>query len=187
MRNIILKLNILAFIFLLSTVVTAESETTEENVTSTERQYLLYVGAGSADDSNSYENDDTPFSVGFLMHQENSNKSWGVDIAGEGTALDSTYGRNNSVAQGLSYNFLYATNLSSNSDRRFDLGVIVGAREKSNDCPDSYLGYQCYADESPDVEYGFNFGAMLHVTFQTFTIGLRATGESTQLIIGFNF
>ena len=99
----------------------------------------------------------------------------GETVAGEGTALDSTYGRNNSVAQGLSYNFLYATNLSNNSDRRFDLGVIAGLREKSSDCPDSYLGYQCYADESPDVEYGFNFGAMLHVTFQTFKLIINSS------------
>ena len=161
MKNIKLKLNFLIILFLYCTVATAESQTTEESQVTKERQSLFYVGIGSKDDSSIryIKSVKLPWSLGYLQHQENSKTSWGVDIANEGTMLDSRHGMDDAMGRGLSYNLLAATNLSDSSNWRFDLGIILGLRETAVDCPESYIGYQCYADESPDYEYGFNYGA----------------------------
>ncbi|WP_415392214.1 hypothetical protein [Paracoccus sp. SJTW-4] len=60
-------------------------------------------------------------------------------------------------------------------------------REAAADCPDSYLGFQCYADTDPDTDYKGNFGGVLTVSVDRLTLGLRATGESTQMVAGFRF
>ena len=45
----------------------------------------LYLGIGSADDSNPYESDNTPWAVGWVSHLQDSNASWGLEIAGAET------------------------------------------------------------------------------------------------------
>ena len=147
----------------------------------------LYIGIGSADDSNPLESDDTPWAVGWVHHLQNSNASWGLEIAGEGTMLDSTYDNNDAIKQALSFNIIGATNLTRAPDWRVDLGLLAGFRQTAADCPDSYLGYQCYADEPPDTDYSFNFGGVLYIGYKSLSIGFRATGESNMVTLGLNF
>ena len=101
--------------------------------------------------------------------------------------LDSTYRQNKAVKQGMSFNLLLGTNLAKTELSRFDVAVLLGARQKTTDCPSSYLGYQCYADAEPDMKYGFNYGAVLTWSFKSVMVGIRATGESTQALIGMRF
>lgn len=101
--------------------------------------------------------------------------------------LDSTWGMNERPKQATSYNFLIGGNVMDNGRFRADAALLLGARESFADCPDSYLGYQCYADAEPDTDYKGNFGAVVTLSMQSFTIGLRATGESTQILAGFRF
>ena len=81
----------------------------------------LFLGIGSADESNPYESDDTPWALGWVHHSAGSNASWGIDIAGEGTMLDSTYDNNDAIKQALSFNIIGATNLTRAPDWRVDL------------------------------------------------------------------
>ena len=156
---------------------------------SSDRYYRssLYLGIGSADDSKPYESDDTPWAVGWVHHVRDSKASWGVDVAGEGTMLDSTYDRDNAIKQALSFNIIGAANLSRAPNWRLDLGLLAGFRQTSKDCPDSYLGYACYADEAPDTDYSGNFGGVLFIGYKSLSIGVRATGESTMVTLGLNF
>jgi len=147
----------------------------------------LYLGMGSADDSNPYESDDTPWALGWIHHSGGSNTSWGVDIAGEGTMLDSTYDNVNAIEQGISFNLIGATNLSKTPYWRVDLGLLAGFRQTAQECPDSYIGFQCYADEPPDADYSFNYGGVLFIGYKSLSIGFRATGESNMVTLGLNF
>lgn len=147
----------------------------------------LYLGIGSADESNPYESDDTPWALGWVHHSAGSNASWGIDIAGEGTMFDSTYDNVNAIKQAVSFNLIGATNLSTAPYWRMDLGILAGFRQTAQECPDSYLGFQCYADEPPDTDYSFNFGGVLFIGYKSLSIGLRATGESSMVTLGLNF
>lgn len=147
----------------------------------------FYIGAGHADGDAPLENDDTPFSIGFMHQRADSKLILGFDIGREGTMLDSTWGMNDRPKQATSYNFLIGGNVMDNGRFRADAALLLGARESFADCPDSYLGYQCYADAEPDTDYKGNFGAVVTLSMQSFTIGLRATGESTQILAGFRF
>lgn len=147
----------------------------------------LYVGMGSADDSNPYESDETPWAVGWVSHSQDSNASWGFEIAGEGTMLDSTYDNDNAIKQAISFNLIGAINLSTAPDWRVDLGLLAGVRQTAKDCPDSYLGFQCYADQPPDTDYSFNSGGVLFIGYELLSIGFRTTGESNMVTLGVNF
>ena len=112
-----------------------------------DKNNIFYIGFGPSSDKQD-ENDETPWSIGFIHNSSSSNKVYGFDVAAEGTMLDSTYGGNDDLAQGFSYNFLYGFDISKNKDDRLSAGLILGFIEEEADCPDSYLGYQCYADEA---------------------------------------
>jgi hypothetical protein len=129
----------------------------------------------------------TPFAVGVFYTPTGGKLDLGFDIAGEGTKLDSTYGRVNNVAQALSFNALIGTKLASVGSVRVDVAGLVGARQKSQSCPASYLGYQCYADRAPDVVYTLNYGAVVTLGYRRLLVGARVTGESTQAMLGIRF
>jgi hypothetical protein len=148
---------------------------------------LLYFGAGPSRSDSALESDRTPFSLGFLRVSPASDSVFGLDVAGEGTRLNSTWGQTRAVKQGGSINFLFGRNLSRSATSRFDAAFLIGARHKTAECPPSYVGYQCYADRDPDVSYGINYGVLLAWTQQRLMIGIRATGESAQGLIGFSF
>jgi hypothetical protein len=165
--------------FILSESIVAQEDIDKNNV--------FYIGVGSSSGSDD-ENDDTPWSLGFLHNSPTSNKVYGFDVSGEGTMLDSTYGGYDDLAQGFSFNFLYGIDVSKNQNDKISVGLLIGLIEEEQDCPDSYLGYQCYADESPDTDYGFNGGGFINYSVnESLNLGLRATSNSTQLTIGFKF
>lgn len=151
-----------------------------------EGQRLIYFGAGSASKSDPLKNSDTPLSAGFLNISNESNGVWGLDISGEGTKIEFTGGRT-SVVQATSLNFLVGSNISKVDNTRFDAAFLIGGRTSSSSCPKSYLGYQCYADQPPSTSYAMNYGVLLTMTYKSLMVGLRATGESAQGIIGFRF
>ena len=148
---------------------------------------LFYLGAGSASKSESYKSNATPLAIGYLRFSNINDNIFGFDIAGEGTMLDSTGGQYNAVKQAVSYNLLVGRNVSKNENYRFDAALLIGMRETTSSCPSSYLGYQCYADSAPDTQHGVNFGGVLTWTYKSFMLGVRATGESKQVIAGFRF
>ena len=147
---------------------------------------IIYFGAGSAETASTTVNGDTPMAIGYLALRDEG-PFFGFDIGAEGTVLDSTYGQTNKPNQAYSFNVILGTNISKHEKHRFDVGAIAGIIEKAKDCPSSYLGYACYANTAPDTEYTANFGALITYSYDKLTIGLRATGESTQLILGVKF
>jgi hypothetical protein len=147
----------------------------------------FYIGGGKTTTTDSFANQDTPFSLGYMHQVEDRKAIFGFDLAGEGTSLDSTWGMTNEPVQAMSFNFLFGSNVIDDGRIRADAALLIGLRESAADCPDSFLGYQCYADSDPIVEYQANFGAVVNVSFDKLSVGLRATGESTQLLLGMRF
>ena len=92
----------------------SESLPAQENVN---LHNMAYIGAGPTSNSND-ENNDIPWSIGVMYGSIDTNLVWGLDIAGEGTLLDSTDGFNNDLSQGLSFNFLVGRDNSRTSDGR---------------------------------------------------------------------
>lgn len=146
---------------------------------------VFYGGVGQASDEE-FEVDATPWSVGVMTQAANSRFIIGADIAGEGTMLDSTWG-DNELRQARSFNLLVGGNIATNGTMRIDAGLLLGVRETFADCPPSYLGYQCYADTEPSVEYDANYGVIVGVSFDRTMLGVRATGESVQALVGVRF
>ena len=164
-------------------VLGATSATADEN-----GQNVIYLGSGSAKSGDpTTTSNKSPFTVGYLRLSNSTDTVIGGDISGEGTMLDSSWGQNHAVKQATSFNLLLGRNLGKTENSRFDASLILGAKEKTRSCPASYLGYQCYADAKPNTSYGFNSGVALTWTYKSALIGLRATGESTQAIIGYRF
>ena len=147
---------------------------------------LFYVGAGTASSGNPQKSSDRPMSIGFLSTSNPSGPAWGLDFSGEGTKLESN-GSRTTVKQSTSINVLLGTNLSKSENTRFDAALLLGARTSSSTCPTSYLGFQCYADEPPKNSYDFNFGVVATVSYKSLMLGVRATGQSTQALIGLRF
>lgn len=148
---------------------------------------ILYVGSGVSVDKSVFATKDRPYSIGYISTYEDSSAVWGIDLAQEGTELNSTWGQKNSITSGTSINLLIGRNISQDQNYRLDVALLAGARSKSQECPKSYLGFQCYADAKPDVSYAFNYGAVIALSYKNFTIGTRLTAESRQLLLGFRF
>ena len=188
------KLLCLYFLTLISFFI--QSETDMENLDEADEytnNTLLYIGLGSTDDKDLV--DENPWAVGFLIRDEKN--FYGLDIGGEGIMVNQTrdyYSDTytiSSIDQATSFNIMAGMKVSGSSKLRADLGLLVGIIEQSSDCPSSYSSYQCYYSSSYEnrlgYEYTFNYGIVLHTTYERVTLGLRASGESTQLIFGINF
>jgi hypothetical protein len=158
---------------------------------------IFYGGIGPSDDENhvgqtpsgeriEQKVDDNPFSFGVIHKPFGREYNLGIDVAGEGVFLDSTYGQD-SLKQAMSVNLLVGTKLSENANWRLDGSLIIGARQSVSDCPDSNVEYQCYQDRAPDTEHKFNGGVLLMFSFEKLALGIRGTGESTQALVGFKF
>ena len=185
--------SLFAFCFTSFFIFSNDYESSEDVVVERETNNLLYIGLGSADDSDIVGEE--PWSVGFVFRDENN--FYGIDIAGEGVKInqsrdyyDGTY-YVESTEQATSFNLIAGIKVSGESNLRTDLGLLIGMVEQSEECPTSYSGYNCYYssyyENRSDVEYTFNYGLALHATYDRVTFGIRATGESTQIIFGFNF
>lgn len=103
-------------------------------------KHVIFAGVGSADNGNANKSDSTPWSLGYLYRgDENSKLFLGLDIAGEGTKLDNTSGNVNEIKQGFSYNLLVGRPLNFSNNWQAGVGVLLGARETGESCPDSYF------------------------------------------------
>ncbi len=156
------------------------------NMAQAEQSGAFYGGMGVNNDGAELQIDDTPFVLGALFFPSTQSVVFGFDIAGEGEMLDSTFG-SNALKQAYSFNAVLGGNLYWSEDMRTDLSAIIGFRESVKDCPDSFIGFQCYADRDPETEYELNYGAMLTITFDHALIGLRVTEQSAQALIGISF
>ena len=149
---------------------------------------VFYLGGGSAKSSNSaYSSGDTPKTFGYLKLSNLDDTVWGIDVSAEGTMFDSTYGQDNAAKQATSVNALIGQNIATSGSFRMDAAFIAGVRDRTTSCPPSYVGYQCYANTVPDTSYAFNYGVALTVSYKNILLGVRATGESTQAMVGIRF
>lgn len=147
----------------------------------------LYVGTGTNSSTGSLIDTSAPYVVGIMFKVPSRNLLVGFDFAGEGTSIDSTWGRSGAPVQATSFNMIVGATLAETARTRTDAGLIIGLRNTSATCASSFLGYRCYADAAPDMTYGVNVGAIATVSFDGFMIGLRATGESAQVVAGLRF
>lgn len=147
----------------------------------------FYLGSGRSNEDGPDVSDDTPLVLGFTHQPIGGRGVWGLDIAREGTLLDSTYGRTRAVSPATSVNLLLGRNLVETEGFKFDGALLLGIRQSSQDCDRSYLGYRCYADMEPETEYKANIGAVTTLSFRRMVLGARATGGSAQLLAGFRF
>ena len=153
---------------------------------------LFYIGLGNSNEKEII--DDEPWSVGIVIRDIDS--FYGFDIGGEGIMIEQSRNYNNSYTvesteQALSFNILAGLKVTEIQKLRIDLGLLAGIIEKSSECPSSYGSYQCYYSSTynnrADYEYTFNYGLVLHATYDRITLGVRSTGESTQVLFGINF
>ena len=152
-----------------------------------DKQYRVYFGAGSVEPATATMDAARPLSIGFLtLPDPDTGIFYGVDLGIEGIMLDSTYGRYKVPEQGVSFNGIVGRSFGSESFA-FDFGLLVGSRQTERSCPPSGVGYQCYADQDPDVSYAINYGALATLNFNDFFVGIRTTEVSQQTIIGVSF
>ena len=169
-----------------------ESSSVQDSIENNYQSGLFYIGLGNSDNTDILDNE--PWSVGLVIRDEDS--FYGFDIGGEGIMIERSRNYDNtytvdSTEQALSFNILAGLKVTENNKFRLDLGLIAGMLEKSSECPSSYGSYQCYYssvyDNRADYEYTFNYGLAIHATYERITFGVRATGESTQMLFGINF
>lgn len=149
--------------------------------------YRLYLGAGSMEAATATMEAARPFAFGGLTQPDPDTRTfYGIDFGFEGIMLDSTYGQQDVPKQGSSINGIVGRSFGSESFA-FDFGLLVGSRQTERSCPPSGVGYQCYADQDPDVSYAINYGALATLNFNDFFVGIRTTEVSQQTIIGVSF
>ncbi len=192
MSNLKKSLIILFVLTLPLKTLAEESSSVQDSIESNYQSGLFYIGLGNSDNTDILDNE--PWSVGLVIRDEDS--FYGFDIGGEGIMIERSRNYDNtytvdSTEQALSFNILAGLKVTENNKFRLDLGLIAGLLEKSSECPSSYGSYQCYYssvyDNRADYEYTFNYGLAIHATYERITFGVRATGESTQMLFGINF
>lgn len=151
-----------------------------------DRASIFYLGFGVNNDDADVEDSDTPFVGGIITASDSDTLVYGLDFGMEGMMLDSTYGANG-YKQAMSFNALVGANLHRTDDFSVDGAALIGVIETAADCPDSFVGYQCYANAEPDVDYDINLGGLVNVRFDVWSVGMRATKTSTQAIVGYKF
>ena len=138
---------------------------------------LMYVASGSATTGN-----DKAYSIGFMKISNSNERQWGADVSAEGTMF-----HNGRPETANSVNLLVGSNFGKSDFGRLDGAFLVGMRGKTSDCPKSYIGYRCYADGDPTVKFGLNYGVVMTWSYKSILVGIRATGESKQALLGFRF
>jgi len=138
---------------------------------------VMYVGSGTAKTGN-----DKAYSIGFMKISNSNERQWGADVGGEGTMH-----HNGSPETANSVNLLVGSNFGKSDFGRLDGAFLIGIRGKSSSCPASNLGFRCYADQDPSVKFGLNYGVVMTWSYKSILVGIRATGESKQALLGFRF
>jgi len=150
------------------------------------RELLIGIGSGTGGDA-SLEYSGTPWSVNLLFRDLAKRRYFGIDFAGEGTSLNNTSGKYNEVEQGFSFNVQYGGTANLRPAVRLGGGFLIGLRLTGKSCPDSYLGYECYAGEAPTPEYALNYGSAVFAGVGKVTVGARVSGVSKQVLVGFAY
>lgn len=152
------------------------------------RGNTVYFGAGASLADTSQDNS-IPFSIGYMYRWRDTEYFVGVDIAGEGVALDNTSGRTNVPRQAMSTNFIFGPtwDFQMRGPNVVGAGFLFGFRTTDVSCPDSYLGFRCYADQTADLDFSLNAGLVVHWAVPSWLFGIRLTTESGQITFGFNF
>ena len=151
--------------------------------------FVIYGGLGEGDLETDTKNGDMPWAIGGLAYAP-TGTFYGFDIGGEGTSIDSTYRNTEVPVQANSFNAILGRSLggaSADGGVSLDVGILLGFRETAADCPDSFVGFRCYADRDPDYDHTLNRGAILLVRFDEAVIGLRSTSASQQIVFGLSF
>lgn len=148
---------------------------------------ILYGGLGMAETTDPTVSHAVPWTVGFIYQPAAHRYFVGLDFAGEGTSLNNTSNQSNGIDQGLSLNLIVGGSAPVGSPTQVGAGLLLGGRRVGLECPDSYLGYQCYADEAPTPSYAVNAGGLVHLTIGRLFVGVRATTESRQGLLGISF
>lgn len=171
-----LNKTILASVFALTTSFGALAE---------DYNHTIYLGGGV--NTESAASNSTPVSIGYIYNPESSNFYHGVDVSAEGLLYDSTSRRDNVEEQGTSVNYLTGYNFNFSNGVTVSTGVLMGIRITEEECPDSYLGYRCWADREPQRESEFNYGGTVHVKYKHLFVGARISGVSNQILVGYTF
>ena len=181
------------FLALLISAFLSHAKANDENI--------FYVGTGTSKAGSQSISNTAPVTLGYVRQSKATATVWGVDISGEGSVPNSTWGQridpssgNNALKKPTSFNFfttsinfMVGKAIGESQVSRFDVALIAGVREKSTDCQATSLGYQCLANSSPNTTRELNYGAVVTWTYQKIMFGARATGESNQLLIGIRF
>lgn len=138
----------------------------------------IFVTYGSNTD-----NEESAFSIGLLSQPDDKGFRFGFDLGFEGEKLE-CYGGDCYGELGISFNGLVGY---TPMDSKWTVGVLAGFSQETSDCPRSGLGFRCWADRTPDTEYGFNYGGFLQYHFEKYGVFLRATSNSTQAGLTFRF
>lgn len=157
---------------------------------------IVYFGGGVSRKSGGFDNlgasygsfsdNNLALTFGYLRGSNKSRLVGGADISYEGTMLDGTYG-SYSTRGAFSFNGIVGVNVARTDSVRFDVAGLLGAREKTTDCPSSFLGYQCYANRPPDRNFSVNYGGLAAFSYKKLVVGARVTGASTQGLLGIRF
>lgn len=111
---------------------------------------------------------------------------FGVEWSQEGTQYVHEYGHSQ-FKTASAYNFIIGMKAVEAKGLRIDVNAILGVRDDTSTCPDSYLGYKCYADQEPSSTYKFNYGALVTASYGHLMLGYRYTPISHQIIFGIRF
>ena len=168
----------------------------QPQTTSEPGKNIVYFGGGVSRKGSDFDNlgtnfgdfsdNELAFSIGYLRVSNKSRLIGGVDVSYEGTMLDGTFG-SYSTRGAFSFNGIVGVNVARKNNVRFDVAGLIGAREKTTDCPASNLGFACYADREPDRSYTVNYGGIAAFSYKKLAVGVRVTGASTQGLIGIRF
>ena len=145
--------------------------------------FIFYGGVGKSLEDSRSSSDATPWTIGFLAKASQFSGGIGIDISKEGTLLDSRGYRDQEITQALSLNLVVTSKILTN----IDTGVLFGIRNKTAECPPSYLGFECYADRPATGDKTFNFGVISAFSLDRLILGFRITTVSQQLIFGVGF
>lgn len=172
------------------------AKSSQQQTTSEGGKNIVYFGGGVSRKSGGFDNLGTSYgdfsdnnlalTFGYLRVSNKSRLIGGADVSYEGTMLDGTYGSYSSRGA-FSFNGIVGVNVAKNDSVRFDVAGLIGAREKTTDCPSSFLGYQCYANRPPSRSYSVNYGGIAAFSYKKLVIGARVTGASTQGLLGIRF
>ena len=116
--------------------------------------------------------------------------SIGIDAAQEGRQEDYTQRREGKSIRGNSINAIFGPKIQLNDRLAFSPLLLVGMRSSQRSCDSgqSYLGYDCYADEDPSYRFDkANYGGVLVFHIRDMALGFRYTVASKSAVVGYTF